>query len=137
MIGQLWRSLSDKVLTVPARDMERILAATMRNALGRGSFLQSISTTLPASTTTMLANTSRTAVRRSARAIVSRSARRTLVTPSSADRASVVDLPSTFQDDGHFTPRSGMLTVLMHNGITHFGLLTFRHVWIQGRGSQA
>ncbi|TFY71878.1 hypothetical protein EVG20_g1131 [Dentipellis fragilis] len=36
-------------------------------------------------------------------------ARRSYVQPSGADRASVVDLPSTYQDEGHFTPRSDML----------------------------
>lgn len=56
----------------------------------------------------MLSNVSRAAVRRSACGAYCCGARRTLVTPSGADRASVVDLPSTFQDDGHFTPRSGM-----------------------------
>lgn len=34
--------------------------------------------------------------------------RRGFVQPSGADRASVVDLPSTYQHDGHFAPRSGM-----------------------------
>ncbi|KAI0076459.1 cysteine desulfurase NFS1 [Panus rudis PR-1116 ss-1] len=36
-------------------------------------------------------------------------ARRTYVQPSTADRASVVDLPSTYQEDGFFTPRADML----------------------------
>ncbi|THH06716.1 hypothetical protein EW145_g3894 [Phellinidium pouzarii] len=57
---------------------------------------------------TMLSNIARTAVRRSARSVSACGSRRSLVTPSGADRASVVDLPSTFQDDGHFTPRSDM-----------------------------
>ncbi|KAL5511373.1 NFS1 [Sanghuangporus vaninii] len=57
----------------------------------------------------MLSNISKAAFRRSARRVVCCGARRSLVTPSSADRASVVDLPSTFQDDGHFTPRADML----------------------------
>jgi cysteine desulfurase len=35
--------------------------------------------------------------------------RRKYVQPSSADRASVVDVPPTYQDEGHFTPRSDML----------------------------
>ena len=33
--------------------------------------------------------------------------RRTYVQPSGADRASVVDVPSAFQDESHFTPRTG------------------------------
>lgn len=33
--------------------------------------------------------------------------RRTFVQPSGADRANVVDLPSTYQDESHFTPRPG------------------------------
>ncbi|KAJ7286298.1 pyridoxal phosphate-dependent transferase [Mycena rebaudengoi] len=42
-------------------------------------------------------------------AILSMGARRGLVQPSSADRASVVDLPATYHDESHFTPRSDML----------------------------
>ncbi|KAF8798136.1 cysteine desulfurase NFS1 [Phlegmacium glaucopus] len=34
---------------------------------------------------------------------------RAFVQPSGADRASVVDVPSTYQDEGHFTPRPDML----------------------------
>lgn len=33
--------------------------------------------------------------------------RRTYVQPSGADRASVVDVPSAFQDESHFAPRTG------------------------------
>lgn len=33
--------------------------------------------------------------------------RRAFVQPSGADRASLVDVPSTYQDEGHFTPRPG------------------------------
>ncbi|KAG6854715.1 hypothetical protein C0991_002428 [Blastosporella zonata] len=57
----------------------------------------------------MLSRLSQNAVRRSsARAAVSAaSCRRGLVQPSGADRASVVDLPSTY--DGHITPRADML----------------------------
>ena len=35
-------------------------------------------------------------------------ARRHYVQPSGADRASVVDVPSAYQEDAYFTPRSGM-----------------------------
>ena len=42
-----------------------------------------------------------------ARAAVSSAPRRTLVQPSGADRASVVDVPSTYQDDNLFSPRPG------------------------------
>jgi cysteine desulfurase len=34
-------------------------------------------------------------------------AHRGFVQPSGADRASVVDIPSTYQDEGYFSPRSG------------------------------
>ncbi|RDB21420.1 Cysteine desulfurase, mitochondrial [Hypsizygus marmoreus] len=59
----------------------------------------------------MLSRLTQNAVRRtSAKASVSAvSGRRGLVQPSGADRASVVDVPSTYQDEGHFTPRSDML----------------------------
>jgi cysteine desulfurase len=33
--------------------------------------------------------------------------RRTFVQPSGADRANVVDIPSAYQEDGHFSPQSG------------------------------
>ena len=33
--------------------------------------------------------------------------RRAFVQPSGADRASLVDVPSTYQDESHFTPRPG------------------------------
>ncbi|KAL9715275.1 cysteine desulfurase [Leucoagaricus gongylophorus] len=36
-------------------------------------------------------------------------ARRSFVQPSGADRASVVDVPSTYKDEGNFTPRADML----------------------------
>jgi len=62
----------------------------------------------------MLSSLSRSAARRTASAKLSVSApvigsRRGFVQPSGADRASVVDLPSTYQHDGHFAPRSDML----------------------------
>jgi len=41
------------------------------------------------------------------RAAASSAPRRTLVQPSGADRASVVDVPSTYQDDNLFSPRPG------------------------------
>ncbi|TFK42457.1 cysteine desulfurase NFS1 [Crucibulum laeve] len=59
----------------------------------------------------MLSRISRNAVQRTA-SRVSVSAvhgRRGFVQPSGADRASVVDVPSTYQDESHFTPRSDML----------------------------
>lgn len=62
----------------------------------------------------MLSRLTQTAVRRTtARASVSALVgRRGLVQPSGADRASVVDVPSTYQDEGHFSPRSGVYRVL-------------------------
>ena len=55
----------------------------------------------------MLSNASKAAARRRVLSASCSGARRHLITPSGADRASIVDLPSTFKDDGHFTPRSG------------------------------
>ena len=34
-------------------------------------------------------------------------AKRAYVQPSGADRASVVDIPSAYQDESHFAPRAG------------------------------
>ncbi|KAH7923559.1 cysteine desulfurase NFS1 [Leucogyrophana mollusca] len=52
--------------------------------------------------------TTKAALRNSARRTVV-GARRSFVQPSGADRASIVDVPSSYQEDGHFTPRADML----------------------------
>ncbi|KAF8201784.1 pyridoxal phosphate-dependent transferase [Pholiota molesta] len=58
----------------------------------------------------MLSRISRDIARRSlVPSIASASGRRAFVQPSGADRASVVDVPATYQDDHHFTPRPDML----------------------------
>jgi len=65
----------------------------------------------------MLSRLPRTAVRRSVtRAPLAVAPRRGLVQPSNADRASVVDLPATYQDEAHFTPRSG---TFLHCNVTY------------------
>ncbi|KAI0690585.1 pyridoxal phosphate-dependent transferase [Cytidiella melzeri] len=51
----------------------------------------------------------RTVSRPSSARLLVAAARRTYVQPSGADRASVVDVPSTYQDDAYFTPREDML----------------------------
>jgi cysteine desulfurase len=51
--------------------------------------------------------TRRAALRKSHLTSVLTSAKRTYVQPSGADRASVVDIPSTYQDESHFAPRAG------------------------------
>jgi hypothetical protein len=50
--------------------------------------------------------------------------RRAFVQPSGADRASLVDVPSTYQDEGHFTPRPGN------------GYQTFRRSYVRLYSSQ-
>jgi len=58
----------------------------------------------------MLSRISRTVPKRSVVSSLSHVNRgRTFVQPSGADRASVVDVPSTYQEDHHFTPRPDML----------------------------
>ncbi|KAF9454618.1 cysteine desulfurase [Macrolepiota fuliginosa MF-IS2] len=59
----------------------------------------------------MLARLSRAAARRTGAKLVATGyqARRPFVQPSGADRASVVDVPSTYKDGSHFTPRADML----------------------------
>lgn len=53
---------------------------------------------------------SRTAILSSIPKLGAKESRRTFVSPSGADRASVVDVPSTYQEDGGvFTPRADML----------------------------
>ncbi|KAF9566316.1 cysteine desulfurase [Agrocybe pediades] len=55
----------------------------------------------------MLSRISRAVPKKSLIASASRC--RTFVQPSGADRASVVDVPSTYQDDNHFSPSADML----------------------------
>ncbi|KAL0946807.1 hypothetical protein HGRIS_012978 [Hohenbuehelia grisea] len=59
----------------------------------------------------MLPRASRAALRRTgiSRAATLSHGRRGFVQPSGADRASVMDVPSTYQGEAHFTPRSDML----------------------------
>ncbi|KAK7467506.1 cysteine desulfurase [Stygiomarasmius scandens] len=62
----------------------------------------------------MLSRLSRSAAKKAASktispATFSAGARRNIVQPSGAERASVMDLPSTYKDESHFTPRSDML----------------------------
>lgn len=63
----------------------------------------------------MLARLTRTAARKTATKYVAAGyqARRSFVQPSGADRASVVDVPSTYKDESHFTPRAGAVYVLL------------------------
>ncbi|ESK94152.1 trna splicing protein [Moniliophthora roreri MCA 2997] len=62
----------------------------------------------------MLSRLSRTAAQRATSSKICNcsavvAGRRGIVQPSGAERASVVDLPSTYKDESHFTPRSDML----------------------------
>ena len=83
----------------------------------RAKYLYYLITLFRPPTTTMFSRVSSQAgkaVSRSAlRSSVSRAAlknvRRTYVQPSGADRASVVDVPSTYEGEDHFTPRAGEL----------------------------
>jgi len=63
--------------------------------------------------TTMLSNLTRSSIPRTATkayaAAATVNSRRGLVQPSGADRASVMDVPSTYQTESHFTPRGDML----------------------------
>ncbi len=54
----------------------------------------------------MLTRVSHTHTRRVV-ALISKAKCRSFVQPSVADRASVVDVPSTYQEDNLFTPRPG------------------------------
>ncbi|RXW22331.1 hypothetical protein EST38_g3532 [Candolleomyces aberdarensis] len=57
----------------------------------------------------MLSRVSRSVARRSSIARTLCAPRRGFVQPSGADRASVVDVPSTYQEETHFVPRPDML----------------------------
>ena len=52
---------------------------------------------------------SRNALRTSVSRSAVKSPRRTYVQPSGADRASVVEVPSSYEGEDHFTPRAGEL----------------------------
>ncbi|EPS99023.1 hypothetical protein FOMPIDRAFT_1024412 [Fomitopsis schrenkii] len=52
---------------------------------------------------------SRSALRTSVSRVTAKNARRTYVQPSGADRASVVEVPSSYEGEDHFTPRADML----------------------------
>ena len=54
-------------------------------------------------------------------------ARRSFVQPSGADRASVVDVPSTYKDEGHFTPRAGLTKNFRH--VLLLIKAVSRHAW--------
>lgn len=66
----------------------------------------------------MLARITRNAARRAVTkcSAAGCQARRTFVQPSGADRASVVDVPSTYKDESHFTPRTGTLSYVPKYG---------------------
>ena len=69
------------------------------------------------------------------RAAGSSAPRRTLVQPSGADRASLVDVPSTYQDDNLLSPRPGGFarTGSLRAQLTES--LFFRHARLQVRGT--
>lgn len=55
------------------------------------------------------------ALRAAARRTAAIETKRTFVQPSGADRASVVDVPATYQEDAYFTPRSGKYIHSLHS----------------------
>ena len=104
---------------VPARDVIRAAAykSGVTPAFAKDS-TAGVSDTHPSlscslsNTPTMLSRVSSSVARSTAyRSVAARAsisaARRTYVQPSGADRASVVDVPSTYQEDAYFSPRSG------------------------------
>ena len=69
------------------------------------------------------------------RAAGSSAPRRTLVQPSGADRASVVDVPSTYQDDNLFSPRPGGSICARYSRVQLTESLFFRYAWFQVRST--
>ena len=57
--------------------------------------------------------------------------RRTYVQPSGADRASIVDVPSTFQDESHFAPRTGKSFPLAPPPAQESDLISHRYARLQ------
>jgi cysteine desulfurase len=62
-------------------------------------------------------------------AVFASGSRRGLVQPSGADRAKVMDLPATYRDESHFTPRSGGFPAFYLRYTLLISL--YRHAWIQ------
>lgn len=82
----------------------------------------------------MLSRLSRNAARRTSSAkskglTIPSGSRRGLVQPSGADRASVVDLPATYKDESHFTPRSGNPSSSLCLNFTES--FAARYAWVQ------
>lgn len=73
------------------------------------------------------------ALRAAARRTAAIDTKRTFVQPSGADRASVVDVPATYQEDAYFTPRSGKYIHSLHSLEITF---QNRHARLQARVSQ-
>jgi hypothetical protein len=65
-------------------------------------------TMLPTSRVSWSLVTRRTILRKPHLTPVLSTAKRAYVQPSGADRASVVDIPSAYQDESHFAPRAGI-----------------------------
>jgi len=91
-------------------------------------------------TTTMLSTLRRSSLHLAKRKTLFRAAgssapRRTLVQPSGADRASVVDVPSTYQDDNLLSPRPGGSTRVRYPRVLFTKSIFFRHAWLQVRGT--
>jgi len=91
-------------------------------------------------TTTMLSNLRRSSLHLAkskalVRAAGSSAPRRTLVQPSGADRASVVDVPSTYQDDNLLSPRPGGSIRVRDPRVLLTESIFFRHAWLQVRGT--
>jgi hypothetical protein len=63
--------------------------------------------------------------------------RRTYVQPSGADRASVVDVPSAFQDESHFAPRTGESLPLIPSPTHKTNLIFHRYARLQVGASTA
>lgn len=57
--------------------------------------------------------------------------RRTYVQPSGADRASVVDVPSAFQEESHFAPRTGESVPLIPSPTQESDLIFHRYARLQ------
>ena len=67
---------------------------------------------------------SRSVLRTPASRAALKNARRTYVQPSSADRASVVEVPSSYEGEDHFAPRAGELASLTEtNNLRLLGII--------------
>lgn len=124
------------VTSRPLTDLKKGAYFTGTAELSDNSDTSSSSTMLSRVSTRSGKALSRSALRSTASRVVVKDVRRSFVQPSGADRASVVDVPSSYQEDTAFAPRVGELSSY-HRIVSEALMRLRRHVWLQARGNSS